>query len=147
MYEQYTFADPSFLDRAVMVAGVDGGSADDYGYTHADPAMDYAITNYINGAHGFSDVRYFKNNTSIVPTGATNIHIDGNSSSMSGTVRNYYNQGAGLINYSAHGSATSWGTPNFTTSHVSSMTNNQKFGIMIGNCCLTNKFETSTCFG
>lgn len=147
MYEQYTFADPSFLDRAVMVAGVDGGSADDYGYTHADPAMDYAITNYINGAHGFSDVRYFKNNTSIVPTGATNIHIDGNSSSMSSTVRNYYNQGAGLINYSAHGSATSWGTPNFTTSHVSSMTNNQKFGIMIGNCCLTNKFETSTCFG
>jgi hypothetical protein len=25
------------------------------------------------------------------------------------------------------------------------MTNTQKFGIMIGNCCLTNKFETSTC--
>lgn len=147
MYEQYTFADPTFLDRAVMVAGVDGGSSGDYGYTHADPAMDYAITNYINGAHGFSEVRYFKNNTSITPSGATNIYIDGNSSSMSATVRSYYNQGAGLINYSAHGSATSWGTPNFTTSHVASMTNTQKFGIMIGNCCLTNKFETGTCFG
>ena len=42
---------------------------------------------------------------------------------------------------------TSWGTPNFTTTHIASMTNTQKFGLMIGNCCLTNKFETTTCFG
>lgn len=146
MYEQYTFADPSFLDRAVMVAGVDGGNSGDYGYTHADPAMDYAITHYINGANGFSDIHYFKNNTSIVPT-ATNLTIGTNASSNSATVRNYYNQGAGWINYSAHGSATSWGTPNFTTSHAAAMTNTQKFGLMIGNCCLTNKFETTTCLG
>ena len=146
MYEQYTFADPSFLDRAVMVAGVDGGSSGDNGYTYGDPAMDYAITNYVNGAHGFSQVMYFKNNTSIVPTGA-NVTVGSSASSNSATVRNYYNQGAGWINYSAHGSATSWGTPNFTTDHAAAMTNTQKFGIMIGNCCLTNKFETSTCLG
>ena len=147
MYEQYTFADPSFLDRAVMVAGVDGGTSGDFGYSHADPAMDYAITNYVNGAHGYADVYYFKNNTSIVPAGVTNVHVASSANSMSATVRSYYNQGAGLINYSAHGSSTSWGTPNFTTTHVSSMTNNQKFGLMIGNCCLTNKFEVSSCFG
>ena len=147
MYEQYTFADPSFLDRAVMVAGVDGGSEGDFGYTHADPALDYAITNYVNGAHGFSDVRYFKNNTSIVPANVTNVTVASSASSMSATVRGYYNQGAGFINYTAHGSSTSWGTPNFTTTHVASMTNYQKFGLMIGNCCLTNKFEESTCFG
>lgn len=146
MYEQYTFADPSFLDRAVLVAGVDGGDTGDFGYTYADPAMDYAIINYINGGHGFSSVRYFKNNTAIVPAGS-NVYVDGNSSSMSATVRGYYNQGAGLINYSAHGSSTSWGTPNFTTSHVEAMTNSQKYGIMIGNCCLTNKFETPACLG
>ena len=146
MYEQYSFADPSFLDRAVMVAGVDGGNSGDYGYTHADPAMDYAIQHYINGGQGFSQVRYFKNNTSVVPTGS-NVVVDGNSSSMSATVRSYYNQGAGLINYSAHGSATSWATPNFTTSHAAAMTNTQKFGLMIGNCCLTNKFQTTTCLG
>lgn len=146
MYEQYTFADPSFLDRAVMVAGVDGGTVGDYGYTHADPAMDYAIQHYINGGQGYSQVHYFKNNTSVVPSG-TNVTVAGNSSSMSATVRSYYNQGAGWINYSAHGSATSWGTPNFTTSHAAAMTNTQKFGIMVGNCCLTNKFETATCLG
>lgn len=146
MYEQYTFADPSFLDRAILVAGVDGGTSGDYGYTHADPAMDYAATHYINSTQGFTQVMYFKNNTSIVPN-APGVTIGSSASSNSATVRNYYNQGAGWINYSAHGSATSWGTPNFTTSHVSAMTNSQKFGLMIGNCCLTNKFETSTCFG
>ena len=146
MYEQYTFNDPSFLDRAVLVAGVDGGTSGDYGYTHADPAMDYAATHYINSTQGFTQVRYFKNNTTIVPT-APGVTIGSSASSNSATVRGYYNQGAGWINYSAHGSATSWGTPSFTTSHISSMTNTQKFGLMIGNCCLTNKFETTTCFG
>ncbi|MBR4229329.1 MAG: T9SS type A sorting domain-containing protein [Bacteroidales bacterium] len=147
MYEQYTFADPSFLDRAVMVAGVDGGSAGDFGYTHADPAMDYAIINYVNGAHGFANVYYFKNNVSIVPTGVTNVTVSSSASGNSAVVRQYYNLGAGLINYSAHGGSTGWGTPNFGNSHVAQMTNVQKFGLMIGNCCLTNKFEESTCFG
>ncbi len=147
MYEQYTFADPSFLDRAVMVAGVDGGNAGDYGYTHADPAMDYAITNYINGAHGWANVYYFKNNTSIVPSGVTNVTIGSSGSSNSATVRSYYNQGAGWINYTAHGGSTGWGTPNFGNSHVEQMTNVQKFGILIGNCCQTNMYGESTCFG
>lgn len=144
MYEQYTFADPSFLDRAVMVAGNDQGTSGDYGYTHADPAMDYSVTHYINGDNGFSSVRYFKNNTSINPN-ATNVTVANNDNDA--TVRNYYNQGAGWINYSAHGSATGWYSPGLSTSNVSSMTNNQKFGIMIGNCCLTNKFETDACLG
>ena len=147
MYEQYTFADPSFLDRAVMVAGVDGGNAGDYGYTHADPTMDYAITNYVNGTHGWTQVMYFKNNVSIIPACTTNVTIGSSASGNAATVRSYYNQGAGFINYTAHGGSTGWGTPNFGNTHVNSMSNNQKFGLMIGNCCLTNKFEESTCFG
>lgn len=147
MYEQYTFPDPSFLDRAVMVAGVDGGTAGDYGYTHADPTMDYAVTNYVNGAHGWSQVMYFKNNTSIVPAGVTNVTVGSSASSNAATVRNYYNQGAGFINYTAHGGSTGWGTPNFGNTHVNSMTNNRKFGLMIGNCCQTNMFGESCCFG
>ena len=147
MYEKYTFSDPSFLDRAVMVAGVDGGTAGDYGYTHADPTMDYAVTNYVNGTQGWSQVMYFKNDVSIIPSCTTNVTIGSSASSNSATVRSYYNQGAGFINYSAHGGSTGWGTPSFNNTHVSQMTNYQKFGLMIGNCCLTNKFEESTCFG
>ncbi len=146
MYEQYAFADPSFLDHAVLVAGVDGGNVGDYAYTYADPAMDYVVSHYINGTGGFSLVNYFKNDTSIVPT-ATNVVVGKSSSSISATVRDCYNAGAGWINYSAHGGATSWSNPSLNTSQVSAMTNTQKFGIMIGNCCLTNKFETSVCLG
>ncbi len=146
MYEQYTFADPSFLDRAVMVAGIDGGSSGDFGYTHADPAMDYAITNYINGSRGFTQVKYYKNNTSIVPN-ATNVTLTATGSSASTSCRNDYNAGAGLINYSAHGSETSWYLPSLSTTNVSAMSNTQKFGVVIGNCCLTNHFQTGTCLG
>ena len=57
------------------------------------------------------------------------------------------NHPAGLINYTAHGGPTGWGTPSFGNSHVSQMTNHQKFGLMIGNCCQTNMFGETTCFG
>ena len=147
MYEQYTFDDPTFLDRAVMVAGVDAGNAGDNGYTYGDPAMDYAITNYVNGTHGWSQVMYFKNDLSIVPACTTNVTMGSSASSNSALVRSYYNQGAGFINYTAHGGSDGWGTPNFGNTHVNQMTNYRKFGLMIGNCCLTNKFEVSTCFG
>ena len=146
MYEQYTFEDPTFLDRAVLVAGVDGGNAGDLGYTHADPAMDYAAIHYVNSDRGFTQVRYFKNNTSRVPD-APGVEIGPNGNDMSETVRSYYNQGAGWVNYSAHGGSTGWGTPNFTNTHVDQMTNYQKFGLMVGNCCQTNMFGESTCFG
>ena len=146
MYEQYTFADPSFLDKAILIAGVDGGNAGDNGYTRADPAMDYAATHYVNSNRGFTEVQYFKNNTSIVPN-APGVTISANGDNMSATVRGYINAGAGWINYSAHGGSTGWGTPNIGNSHVAQMTNTQKFGIMVGNCCQTNMFGESVCFG
>lgn len=145
MYEQYTFPDPSFLDRAVLVAGIDGGSAGDHGYTHADPAMDYAAKFYVNGDYGYTTVNYYKNNTGINPN-ATNVTVATNATSMAATIRNVYNQGAGWINYSAHGDNDRWHSPELTNSQVNQMTNNNKCGIMIGNCCLTGKFDESTCF-
>ena len=148
LYEQYAFADPSFLDKAVMVAGVDGGRHGDNGYKYGDPAMDYAITNYINGAHGFSNVYYFKNDISRVPANATNVTVNGNKTSANvAAIRDLYSQGAGFINYTAHGSSSGWADPSFTTAHVPNMTNTQKFGIMIGNCCQTNMFGETECFG
>lgn len=146
MYEQYTFADPTFLDRAVLVAGVDGGEEGDYGYTHGDPTMDYAATNYINSSRGFTQVEYFKNDATRVPN-APGVVVRGNTGTMVDTIRAYYNQGAGFINYTAHGGSTSWANPNFSTTHVATMSNVQKFGIMIGNCCVSNRFEESECLG
>lgn len=147
MYEQYTFPDPSFLDNAVLVAGRDGGRTGDFGYEYADPTMDYIARNYVNSNNGYASIVYFKNNPSNTNTPSMeNLTVYRNNSRSQ--VAEQYSVGAGLINYSAHGDINKWTDPEFTTSNVASMTNTKKFGLMIGNCCLSNKFdEHSVCFG
>lgn len=154
LYERYEFPDPSFLDRAILIAGVDGGHTGDHGYTHADPTMDYAAKLYVNGDgksqpggndfYKFVTVTEYKNNTSINPN-ATNVTVKSNG--LDSEIRNLCSNGAGWINYSAHGGHDSWSIPEFNNSQVASMTNTKKCGIMIGNCCLSGKFDESACFG
>jgi len=148
MYEQYTFPDDSFLGKAALIAGVDGGwsSSTDGGYTRADPAMDYAARYYINSGNGFNNVAYYKNNTSYAPTGVTVTGSSQNSGTSSALI-SFYNNGCGWVNYSAHGSTTSWASPSLTTGNVSQLNNNNKPMFMIGNCCLTNSFQLDACFG
>lgn len=148
MYEQYTFEDPTFLDKAVLVAGVDAASPSDNGYQYGDPALDYVSKFYVNGDNGYSQVIYYKNNTTINPN-ASNVEVryNGgyNNSSQSAALRQLYNQGAGWINYSAHGYWNEWSMPEFTVAHANSMSNTQKFGFMIGNCCLSSQFNMAQC--
>lgn len=146
LYEGYNFTDPSFLGRGVLIAGEDGGYSGDNAYTYADPTMDYVAKTYVTAANGFTDIKYYKNNTSFAPTGVT---VTGSSqtNATATALRSTYNQGCGWVNYSAHGSETSWGTPELTTSQVAQMTNNGKPGVFIGNCCLTGSFQEGNCLG
>lgn len=146
LYERYEFEDPSYLSAAVLIAGEDQGISGDNAYNYADPSMDYVAKYYVNAENGYESVTYYKNNTSFAPAGVT---VTGCSqySTSAAALRRIYDNGVGWLNYSAHGSATSWGTPNLTTSHISNMQNSGKPMFVIGNCCLTNKFETSECFG
>ena len=130
MYEQYTMPDPSYLGKAVLIAGTDGNWAP----THANGQINYIYDNYINETttnHNYTTV--YKHNY--------------NCSSQAATIRNEIGAGVGWANYTAHGSESGWADPSFSTSHVSSMNNVGKYGVMIGNCCLTGKFNESTCFG
>lgn len=146
MYEQYTFPDPSYLGTAALIAGVDGGYSGDNAYNYGDPAMDYVAKTYITTANGFNNIVYYKNNTSFAPAGVT---VTGSSqaSGTSAALRDLYNNGCGFVNYTAHGSTTSWGDPSFTNNNVAQMSNNDKPMVMIGNCCLTNSFQIDACFG
>ena len=112
----------------------------------ADPTMDYVAYYYVNAANGFNTVRYYKNNTSFYPSGVT---VTGSSQSTSSAtaLKSYYSVGAGWINYSAHGDSNMWYKPQFTVSDVSRMSNVNMPSVMIGNCCLTNRFNATTCFG
>lgn len=129
-YEQLNMSDLSYLDRCVLVAGNDGGSSGDYGYSHANPAMHYFEDNYASTFFTTTDSYY-------------NPHA----SSDATTIRTKLSNGTGYANYSAHCSASGWADPSFTTTHVPSMTNTGKYGLMVGNCCQSNKFEESECFG
>ncbi len=129
-YEQFAMPDPTYLDRCVLVAGNDGGSTGDYGYSHANPAMHYFEDTYSSDFFTTTDSYY-------------NPHA----SSDASTIRTKLSNGTGFANYSAHCGSTGWSDPSFSTTNVSSMTNTGKYGLMIGNCCQSNKFEESACFG
>jgi hypothetical protein len=55
--------------------------------------------------------------------------------------------GVGLANYTAHCNASGWYNPPFNTSHIARMINTNKYGLMIGNCCESSKFDVLECFG
>ena len=55
--------------------------------------------------------------------------------------------GIGFINYTAHGSQTSWAGPSLSQGQVNSFTNINKYPVAVGNCCLAADFGYPECFG
>ncbi len=127
MYEQYTMNDPAYLDDAVLVAGSDAN----WSTTHANGQMNYLSNNYINTAYGYSNVHLYLYN----------------SSSQAAQIRSDIGAGVGYANYTAHCGSDGWSDPAFNTNHIASMQNEGKYCFMIGNCCLSNKFDDNECFG
>lgn len=127
MYEQYTMPDDSYLESAVLVAGTDSY----WSTTHANGQVNYLNAQYVNSNNGYSVV---------------NKHLY-NCSSQAASIRQEIGQGVGLANYTAHCSSSGWADPEFESGHVSSMSNANKYGLMIGNCCESGRFEVSSCFG
>lgn len=146
LYETYAFNDDAYLAKATLISGVDRGRTSDNAYTYADPTMDYIASTYVNAANGFSTIYYYKNNTDHAPTGVTVTGSTQESASAT-ALRNRYSEGLGWINYSAHGGETEWSEPEFNNTQVNRMGNSGKPSFMIGNCCLSNHFQTATCFG
>lgn len=129
MYEQYTMPDPSYLGKAVLIAGTDNN----WSPTHANGQINYIFNNYINttsATHNYTTV--YK-------------HLY-NCSSQAAAIRQEIGAGCGWANYTAHGSEDGWYDPGFSCSQVASMNNADKYGFMIGNCCLSSKFDVSECF-
>ena len=126
-YEKYEMADPSFLGEVVMIAGVDASYAPTYG----NGQINYGTNYYFNSAHDIYS------NTYLYPASA----------SSASQIRADVNNGVGYVNYTAHGYEEGWADPSFTNSNVNSMTNNGQYPLMVGNCCLTNAFDSSECFG
>ncbi|MCK9424080.1 MAG: C25 family cysteine peptidase, partial [Bacteroidales bacterium] len=56
------------------------------------------------------------------------------------------NAGAGIVNYTGHGSQTSWGTTGFSNSNVTSLTNDNMLPFIWSVACVNGDFVSGTCF-
>ncbi len=125
-YEQYAMPDPSYLNNVTLIAGWDSYWNPRVG----QPTINYATNYYYNTAHGFTNVNTY----------LTQGQYSGCYSTMS--------SGVGFINYTAHGSETSWADPSFNVSAVNSLSNTNKYFLAMGNCCLAADFGYyGTCLG
>ncbi len=126
MYDQFTMPDPSYLGEVCMIAGVDSYWAP----THANGQINYGTTYYFNAAHGILSHTY------LYPA----------SGSSGPQIIQDVSNGVALVNYTAHGSQTSWSNPSFTQANVNGLQNAGKYTLAIGNCCLTSTYDYSECF-
>ena len=125
LYDKYEFPDPTYLDNVLLIAGWDGTWNPRIG----KPTIQYATNYYYNAAHGFANVYEFLTQPYNSPYASLNT-------------------GVGFVNYTAHGSNTSWADPQFTVSQVNSLTNVDKPFLAMGNCCQAADWGISgSCLG
>lgn len=127
MHQQYTMPSDAYLSEVVMIAGVDSG----FGNSHANGQINYGTNNYFNATQGITS------STFLYPQ----------SGSQAAAIVSAVSQGKGYVNYTAHGSETSWADPSFTISNINSLQNQNEYPVVVGNCCITNHFNTALCFG
>jgi len=130
MYEKYEMSDPEYLSEVLLVTGDDSGHELTWG----------------NGQMWYADNYYFNSNTG----NGTNSHLylqPADNGVVHNEIITNMNSGIAFANYSAHCSSGGWATPSFSTSDVNGLSNNEKYGLWIGNCCLSVKFDVSECFG
>ncbi|MCK4653728.1 MAG: Gingipain R, partial [Candidatus Cloacimonetes bacterium] len=126
-YEKFEMPDPAFLGEVVMIAGMDTY----HGSTWGNGQINYGTTYYFNEAHGIFSHTY------LYP----------HSGSCSAQIIQHVSDGVAYINYTAHGSSTSWADPSFTIPDINGLQNEHEYCLAVGNCCSTNSFEVTTCFG
>jgi len=126
-YEQFTMPNPEYLNKISVVAGHDKDSGPLYG----NGFINYVTQNYANKKNGYKTVY-------------AHYHP---CTSQAELIRAEIGEGVGIANYTAHCSEMGWNYPDFHTYHIPEMKNLNKYGLMIGSCCLSNKFDVKECFG
>jgi len=128
-YETYTMADPSFLSRTVLISGYDGSG---HASTYGDGQVNYGVAEYFNPTNNTICSSYLFVNSSY---------------DKDVEIFKKINDGVSIANYTAHGAIDGWANPTFKVANIANMTNEGKYPLMIGNACITNHFDTPTCFG
>jgi hypothetical protein len=129
-YEQYAMPDPSYLGHSILISGVDGLFASTYG----NGEINYSTNLYFSASHGITPHVW--------------LYPASDDSGAQAAIVAQVNQGSGFSGYTAHGSHEGWFSPSFTVSDINGLMNAHKYGMAVGNCCLTNTYGQGTpCFG
>ncbi len=124
VYEQYTMVDPSYLNNALLIAGADAAWNPKVG----QPTINYAKQYYFNSDNGYTGVYDYLTE----PYTGCYDHLS---------------SGVGHAHYTAHGGNESWQNPYFDVNDVNTLTNNGKYFLAIGNCCIAANYgHSSPCF-
>lgn len=123
-YEQYEFSDPSYLDDVTLIAGSDGYWNPRLG----QPTIHYGTQNYYNATNGFVNINTYLTSPYTGCYSPERISVS-------------------MINYTAHCNETTWGDPNLSQSMVNNFSNQDKYPLAVGNCCLAADFGYPECIG
>ncbi|MCK5521356.1 MAG: hypothetical protein KAI81_09605, partial [Candidatus Marinimicrobia bacterium] len=126
-YESLSSDNASYLTDAMLVAGY---SSDNAHITYGLPTINYAQDNYLNSSHNYDKIW----------------RLIGNYATSTELIA-AINSGLSFINYTGHGSSTTWNNPPLNTSQISSLLNNSHYPLVISNACLTGNFQENNSFG
>ena len=126
-YEQFLMPDPSFLNKVVLIAGMDS----EFGQVHGNGQINYETSYYFNSEHSIDTLTY------LYPE----------SGSYADEIKQNISDGVAFVNYTAHGSSNGWLNPSFKITDISELENDGKYPLLIGNACSTGEFQNYECFG
>ncbi len=128
MYEK-GLTNLSYVYDAVFVAGDDDKHELKWGNGH----INYATSMYFNESNGITAHTYLQNE----PLGGD----------YAKKAKDNISAGVGYVSYTAHCNPGGWSDPRFSTSEIKALTNKDKYGLWVGNCCRSNRFSVDECFG
>ena len=127
-YERDVQTGSEWAQRAVGIASNEGGGS--------------------QGDMGESDQQHMENiRTDLLGYGYTSVDQLYQATGATATqVSTNVNAGRGFINYTGHGSTTSWGTTGFSNTHVNALTNDFMLPFIVSVACVNGNFVSQTCF-
>ncbi|MFA8301202.1 MAG: C25 family cysteine peptidase [Hyphomicrobiales bacterium] len=128
MYEKCSMPDPSYLENALLVSGVDETNA----IIECNGQIKYAARNYVNKEHGINATTY--------------LYPSSGEDNVAGEIIDIISNGVSYSNYTAHCKPEGWNDPKFQNNDVFSLTNKDKYCVIIGNCCKSSKFDINESF-
>ena len=122
-YETFSFADTnSFYSNALITAGNDSHYQE-----YMNGHINYATTYYLNDSNGIS----------------TTAFLYPQSTAMRDSIIALLSSGIGFLNYTGHGSTTSWESPAFSHSDIAGLNNRGMYPLVISNACRTGNFAVN----